>query len=98
MFFRSFYGSSEPGTPSHNETIPSKPVPPLSPHINLLAGTSTAALQCCSISSMHIPSRRGFLKKTLGACWTGAALLEQAVFRADLARAQASESLPKLFD
>jgi hypothetical protein len=47
---------------------------------------------------MHIPSRRGFLKKTLGACWTGAALLEQAVFRADLARAQASESLPKLFD
>jgi cyclase len=47
---------------------------------------------------MHIRSRRGFLKKTLGACWTGAALVEQAVFRADLARAQASESLPKLFD
>ncbi len=47
---------------------------------------------------MRIPSRRGFLKKTLGACWTSAALLEQSVFRADLARAQASAGLPALFD
>src|SRR5438270_10592852 len=28
--FRSFYGSSEPDTPSHNDPIPSKPVRPLS--------------------------------------------------------------------
>jgi hypothetical protein len=25
LFFRSFYGSSEPGTPSHRDSIPSKP-------------------------------------------------------------------------
>ena len=47
---------------------------------------------------MHVPSRRGFLKRTLGACWTGAALLEQAVFRAAQARAQATPGLPALFD
>ena len=45
---------------------------------------------------MH--SRRGFLKSTLGACWTGAALLEQAVFRANRARAQANPGGPSLFD
>ncbi len=43
-------------------------------------------------------SRRGFLKKTLGTCWTGAALMEQAVFRATHARAQAVDGLPTLFD
>jgi hypothetical protein len=29
LFFRSFYGSSEPGTPPHRDSIPSKPVRPL---------------------------------------------------------------------
>lgn len=43
-------------------------------------------------------SRRGFLRATLGTCWTGAALLEQAVFRATHARAAAVDGLPKLFD
>ncbi len=42
-------------------------------------------------------ARRGFLRNTLGAAWTGAALLEQAVFRATAARAQATGGLPKLF-
>lgn len=46
---------------------------------------------------MH--TRRGFLKTTLGTCWTGAALLEQSVFRATQARAQAAnQNLPSLFD
>src|ERR1700704_4420924 len=43
-------------------------------------------------------SRRGFLRRTLGACWTGASLMEQAVFRANHARAQAVNGLPTLFD
>lgn len=43
-------------------------------------------------------TRRGFLKTTLGACWTGAALLEQSVLRATQARAQATPNLPSLFD
>jgi cyclase len=43
-------------------------------------------------------SRRGFLKAALGTCWTSAALLEQSVFRATQARAQASTNLPSLFD
>jgi cyclase len=43
-------------------------------------------------------TRRGFLRTTLGACWTGAALLEQSVFRATQARAQASPDLPALFE
>ncbi len=47
-------------------------------------------------------SRRGFLKKTLGTAWAGAALMEQATMRAAAARAQASAAgkagLPKLFD
>jgi ATP-dependent Clp protease adaptor protein ClpS len=30
MVFRSFYGSSEPGMPFHNDSIPSNPVRPLS--------------------------------------------------------------------
>src|SRR4051812_49376919 len=42
-------------------------------------------------------TRRGFLKGTLGACWSGAALLEQAVFRATQARAQAQETSAALF-
>ena len=42
--------------------------------------------------------RRGFLRRTLGTYWTGAALLEQAVFRAAQARAQANPGLPSLFD
>lgn len=47
---------------------------------------------------MNRHSRRGFLKTTLGACWTGAALLEQSVFRAAQARAQSASALPTLFD
>jgi cyclase len=39
--------------------------------------------------------RRGFLRQTL---WTGACLLEQAVFRAAQARAQAASALPTVFD
>jgi glyoxylase-like metal-dependent hydrolase (beta-lactamase superfamily II) len=47
---------------------------------------------------MHLHSRRGFLRQTLGACWTGAALLELAVFRAARARAQSATALPGMFD
>ncbi len=47
---------------------------------------------------MHAHSRRGFLSRTLGACWTGATLLDQAVFRAARARAQSASALPTLFD
>jgi glyoxylase-like metal-dependent hydrolase (beta-lactamase superfamily II) len=47
---------------------------------------------------MRTHSRRGFLKNTLGACWTGAALLEQAVFRATQARAMAADAHPTLFN
>ena len=44
-------------------------------------------------------NRRGFLRLTLGSAWTGAALLEQAVFRAAAARAQSNTAdLPKLFN
>jgi glyoxylase-like metal-dependent hydrolase (beta-lactamase superfamily II) len=43
-------------------------------------------------------TRRGFLRATLGTCWTSAALLEQSIFRATQARAQATPNLPKLFD
>ncbi len=42
-------------------------------------------------------SRRGFLKNTLGVAWTGGALLEQAVFRATAARAQAIPGTAGLF-
>ena len=45
-----------------------------------------------------MPSRRGFLRSSLGACWTGAALLEQAVFRAGYARAMAATAGERLFD
>ena len=47
-------------------------------------------------------SRRGFLKRTLGTAWAGAALMEQASLRAAAARAQAGAAgktaLPRLFD
>lgn len=43
-------------------------------------------------------TRRGFLKSSLGACWTGAALLEQSVFRATQARAEARDNMTSLFD
>jgi cyclase len=43
-------------------------------------------------------TRRGFLKSTLNACWTGAALMEQSVFRATQARAQARPGMRSLFD
>jgi glyoxylase-like metal-dependent hydrolase (beta-lactamase superfamily II) len=44
-------------------------------------------------------SRRGFLKKTLGGCWTAAALLEQSVLRATHARALAADApAGRLFD
>ena len=42
--------------------------------------------------------RRGFLRRTLGAYWTGAALLEQSVFRAAQARAQAHPGMAKVFE
>lgn len=47
---------------------------------------------------MPVHSRRGFLRQTLGACWAGAALLEQAVFRAAHARAQSIGAPTNLFD
>jgi glyoxylase-like metal-dependent hydrolase (beta-lactamase superfamily II) len=47
---------------------------------------------------VHLHSRRGFLSRTLGASWTGASLLEQAVFRATAARAQAATAPASLFD
>ncbi len=43
-------------------------------------------------------SRRGFLRNTLGAAWTGATLLEQSVFRAAAARAQSPGAATALFD
>jgi cyclase len=43
-------------------------------------------------------SRRGFLRTSLGACWTGAALLEQSVFRAAHARALAPGASEQLFN
>ncbi len=47
---------------------------------------------------MHSHSRRGFLRQTLGACFTGATILEQAVLTASRARAQSATALPRLFD
>jgi len=47
---------------------------------------------------MHVHSRRGFLAQALGAGWLGASLMEQAFFRATLARAQAPTSPANLFD
>jgi len=49
---------------------------------------------------MHAPSRRGFVRKLFGGLWTGAALLEQSMFRANVARAQAQSTpgLPELFE
>ncbi|MCX6590832.1 MAG: MBL fold metallo-hydrolase [Acidobacteria bacterium] len=49
---------------------------------------------------MPIPSRRGFVRNLLGGLWTGAALLEQSIFRANVARAQSQSkpNLPELFD
>src|SRR5689334_12772655 len=46
----------------------------------------------------HHPSRRGFLARTLGALWTGAATLERAALIAARARAQSRAPLPTLFD
>jgi glyoxylase-like metal-dependent hydrolase (beta-lactamase superfamily II) len=43
-------------------------------------------------------SRRGFLKKTLGVCFTGGSVVDQALFRAVEARAQSKSALPELFD
>lgn len=43
-------------------------------------------------------TRRGFLRATLGSCWTSAALLEQSIFRATQARAQATPDLAALFN
>jgi len=45
-------------------------------------------------------TRRGFLRRTLGTCWIGGAVLDQAMFRAVRARAQAAANvrLPALFD
>ena len=47
---------------------------------------------------MHGHSRRGFLRLALGACWTGSALLDQAVMRAAQARAQSATASAGLFD
>src|SRR5689334_8874893 len=46
---------------------------------------------------MHTHSRRGFLSSTFSA-WFSASLLEQAVFRATLARAQSPGAPTNLFD
>ena len=43
-------------------------------------------------------SRRGFLRAVLGSAWTGAAVIDQAMFRAVRARAQSASALPDLFD
>ncbi len=43
-------------------------------------------------------TRRGFLRGTLGAAWTGATVMEQAFFRAAAARAQAPGAPAKLFE
>jgi hypothetical protein len=40
LFFRSFYGSSEPGTPSHLDSIPSNPLRP--PSISIIPCPATA--------------------------------------------------------
>jgi len=47
---------------------------------------------------MHSHTRRGFLSQTLGAGFLGASLMEQAFFRATLARAQAPGAPTDLFD
>jgi glyoxylase-like metal-dependent hydrolase (beta-lactamase superfamily II) len=47
---------------------------------------------------MHSHTRRGFLAQTLGAGYLGASLMEQAFFRATLARAQAPGAPTNLFD
>ncbi len=44
-------------------------------------------------------NRRGFLRKTFGACWAGASLLEQSILRANQANSQAGSSpTPNLFN
>jgi ATP-dependent Clp protease adaptor protein ClpS len=59
VVFRSFYGSSEPDTPSHNDSIPSKPLRPQSmriqPHFSSLL-TVCAGLK----STLHPPSSHVF--------------------------------------
>ncbi len=47
---------------------------------------------------MHSRSRRGFLRDLLGSAWVGASVLEQAVFRAAQARAQAPSAPANLFE
>src|SRR3977135_2843827 len=95
--FRSFYGSSEPGTPHHNDSIPSNP---WRPPVTILPPGAVFGppILLYHRISMYRHSRRGFLKRTLGAYWTGAALLDQSMFRATHARAQATAGLPTLFD
>ena len=39
MVFRSFYGSSEPGTPFHNDSIPSNPLRP--PSFTIVSGMAS---------------------------------------------------------
>ena len=47
---------------------------------------------------MHMHSRRDFLTRMLGSCFTGASVLERALFRAAHARAQAPAHSETLFD
>ncbi len=47
---------------------------------------------------MHTHTRRGFLAQALGPAWVGASLLEQAFFRAALARAQSPGAPTDLFE
>jgi len=47
---------------------------------------------------MRAHSRRGFLSRVLGPVWAGATVMEQAVFRAAHARAQAPAAPANLFD
>jgi hypothetical protein len=64
MFFRSFYGSSEPGTPPHHDSIPSNP---LRPHVVAFSGYYASILALAAhryTEGMPIP----VICRTLLAC------------------------------
>src|SRR5438067_741162 len=69
LFFRSFYGSSEPGTPLHHDSFPSNPLRPLhhlnftirpAPHLMLPAacGFASPDLDEPHRVAREIPARR----------------------------------------
>ena len=55
LFFRSFYGSSEPGTPSHRDSIPSKPLRPQCANPILPPGTPLDEHIVCIVSNVPNP-------------------------------------------